>query len=167
MTELVTDSDRETDEEAATSNISDAVTFGPRESQVARAREITDPTGNPDGTASADTDSDMLPADDEALRAFYGTVGRAGGAFRTALAGPMAWPVFNRRHPSVLEVFQHAQASPGWDHPALLTRLPVRLFWRFDSCWETACMIARVWFRTRITWAINLILIIAFLVWWF
>lgn len=160
MTGQVTDSDQIAGGEAAATSIIEAVTFGPREPQLARARDDGEPTGAPDGDASADTDSD-------ALRAVYGTAARAGGALRAALSGPAAWPAVTRRHPSVLEVFRHGQYGPGWDHPALLVRGPVRMFWRLDACWETGCMIARVWWRTRITWAITIIGLVAFLVWRF
>jgi hypothetical protein len=158
VTELVTGSDQTPDLGEATSNNSGVIAFGPSEAQLARARDSGEPTSGPEATATADTDSD-------ALRAFYGAAGRAGGAFRTALAGPAAWPVVTRRHPSVLEVFRHGQDTRAWHSPSLLVSVPVRVFWRLDSCWETACMIARVWWRTRITLAITVIAVVAFLVW--
>ena len=142
---------------AATSN-NGAVSFGEREAQLARPREDPEPTAGPDGDATPDTDSDPL-------RVFYAAAGRAGGAFRAALAGPLAWPVVTRRHPAVLEVFRHAQAGAGWDHPALLVRQPFRAFWIFDALWETGCMTARVWWRTRTTWAITIIGVVAYLTW--
>jgi hypothetical protein len=158
VTELVTDSDRTPDGEATSTSINEAVSFGEHEPQLARARDDAEPTGDPENDATADTDSD-------ALRAVYDIAGRAGGALRTALAGPAAWPVIASRHPSVLEVWQHGRDGAGWDHPALLARWPARAYWIFDALWETGCMTARVWWRTRITWAITILLVVAYVVW--
>lgn len=158
MTELVTDSDRTPDGEAASTSISEAVSFGEHEPQLARARDDAEPTGDPEDDASEDTDSD-------ALRVVYGAASRAGGAFRTALAGPAAWPVIIRRHPSVAEVWQHGRTSRGWDSESMAARWAVRAFWISDALWETGCMTARVWFRTRITWAITILLAVAYVVW--
>ena len=158
MTELVTDSDETWSGEAATSNNNKAVTFGEREPQLARMRDSAEPTATPEGDATPDTDSD-------ALRAVYSMVATAGGALRAAFAGPATWPLVTRRHPSVLEVWSHGRDGGAWDHPALLVRWPARVFWTAEAAWETGCMVARVWWRTRITWAVTILLVVAYVVW--
>jgi hypothetical protein len=144
-------------EATATSN-NEAVTFGGREAQLARPRDASQRTRDPDDGATADADSDVL-------RAFYALTARAGGAFRTALGGPAAWPLITRRNPSVLEVFRGGRGSRAWDSPSLLVRWPARGAIIAEALWETGCMTARVWFRTRITWAITILIFIAWLVW--
>jgi hypothetical protein len=155
---VITESDEARDGEAVTSNNNGVIGYGPREPQLARTRDASEPTGAPEDGATGDTDSDVL-------RGFYTAVAAAGGALRAALAGPAAWPVITRRHPSIAEIWRSGRDSRAWDSDALLVRWPARLFWTADALWETGCSVARVWWRTRITWAVTILLVIAWLVW--
>jgi hypothetical protein len=169
VTRVVTESDREAGAEATATSNDGAVTFGPRKPQLARARDAAEPTrpARDDATTDAerDADDDRLRAEEDALRGFYAAIAGAGGAFRTAIAGPAAWPLITRRHPSVAEVWHQGRDCRAWDSPSLAVRWAVRGFWIADYLWETGCMTARVWWRTRITWAITILIVIAWIVW--
>jgi hypothetical protein len=169
VTEVVTDSDREPGAGATATSNDGAVTFGPRKPPLARARDTAEPTRRARDAATADAerdaDDDRLRAEEDALRGFYAAIAGAGGAFRTALAGPAAWPLIIRDNPSVARVWRQGREYRAWDSPSLAYRWAVRAFWIADALWETALMILRVWWRTRITWAITILILIAWIVW--
>jgi hypothetical protein len=169
VTGLVTERDIGPDGEATATSNNGPLTIGGRSPQLARARDAAEPTRGPGDGATPDADSD-------ALRGFYAAAGRAEGALRDgrakagrgvrmAFAGPRGWPVITRRNPSVLEVFSAGRDSRAWDSPSLLVRWPARGAIIAEALWETGCMTARVWFRTRITWAVTILIFVAYLVW--
>jgi hypothetical protein len=158
----VTDSDET--EEAATSNNNEPV-FIPVDPQLARARDGAEPTTPPEWQAGEWAEGDGRPGAAEARQALADLRERAGGACRAAARGPRAWPLFTRRHPSVLEVFDAGRNVAAWDSESLLVRWPARVLITADALWELGCMTARVWFRTRITWTITVLAVIAWLAW--
>jgi hypothetical protein len=154
--------------EAATSNnngetrppeISDLVIPVPREAPQPAVASV--PAVNSEPAKPAGHRADAI------LAWFRGLFRSVSGA---ASSGPAAWPLFTRRCPSVAEVwrrgreFETKTGHRPWDNPAIVIRWPYRAAVIADAVWETFCMTLRVWFRTRVTWAVTVIAVAAWII---
>jgi hypothetical protein len=154
--------------EAATSNnnaetrlpeISDLPVPVPQEAPQPAVTPVPDGTGEPAEPAGHRADR---------ILAWFRRLFR--GVSGAVSSGPAAWPLFSRRCPSVAEVwrrgreFETKTGHRPWDNPAIVIRLPYRAAVIADAVWETFCMTLRVWFRTRITWAVTIVVIVALII---